>query len=145
MAQTQCYYRISLWSTSLILIVPYLVIHNSGPVPQMQCDNYCNVEPRGYSQCSDDDELPRGYSQCSDDYSQCSVDDEPPRGASQCSVPKSCRRADANVMLLSLGTLKNDPVIMTGDPVHCSQCKVHLSHVSRLETTEEEGQRNWTW
>ena len=67
------------------------------------------------------------------------------RGAPQHSVPKSCRRADANVMLLSLGTLKNDPVIMTGDPVHCSQCKVHLSHVSRLETAEEEGQRNWTW
>ena len=61
------------------------------------------------------------------------------------SMPKSYRRADANVILLSLGTLKNDPVIMTGDPVHCSQCKVHLSHVSRLETAEEEGQRNWTW
>ena len=34
------------------------------------------------------------------------------RGAPQHSVPKSCRRANANVMLLSLGTLKNDPVIM---------------------------------
>ncbi|XP_054758753.2 circularly permutated Ras protein 1-like isoform X1 [Lytechinus pictus] len=66
-------------------------------------------------------------------------------GASKVAAPKSYRRADANVILLSLGSLENDPVIMTGDPVRCSnsKCNILLSHVSRLEPVENEEQRNW--
>ncbi|XP_071490582.1 circularly permutated Ras protein 1-like [Diadema antillarum] len=60
------------------------------------------------------------------------------------SAPKSHRRADANVILLSLGSLQKDPVIMTGDPVRCSnsKCQVFLSHISRLEPPEGD-QRTW--
>ena len=29
------------------------------------------------------------------------------------------RKADANIVLLSLGTLEKEPTVMTGDPVHC--------------------------
>lgn len=67
------------------------------------------------------------------------------KGASKVAAPKSYRRADANVILLSLGSLANDPVIMTGDPVRCSKCNILLSHVSRLDPVENEDQRNWIW
>ncbi|XP_030854579.1 circularly permutated Ras protein 1 isoform X1 [Strongylocentrotus purpuratus] len=65
------------------------------------------------------------------------------KGASKVAAPKSYRRADANVILLSLGSLANDPVIMTGDPVRCSKCNILLSHVSRLDPVENEDKRNW--
>lgn len=56
-------------------------------------------------------------------------------------------KADANVILLSLGTLEKEPTIMTGDPQSCGQCRATLSQVSVLQKESEGGDddtRTWT-
>ncbi|XP_072031040.1 circularly permutated Ras protein 1-like isoform X2 [Amphiura filiformis] len=58
--------------------------------------------------------------------------------------PEKTSKADANVVLLSLGTLANEPTIMTADPQHCSQCKATLSHVSVLQGAEGADTKTWT-
>ncbi|XP_033628507.1 circularly permutated Ras protein 1-like [Asterias rubens] len=55
------------------------------------------------------------------------------------------RKADANVVLLSLGTLEDEPTVITGDPVHCSKCQSVLSLISHLEVADEGGDGNKQW
>ncbi|KAJ8045691.1 Circularly permutated Ras protein 1 [Holothuria leucospilota] len=46
------------------------------------------------------------------------------------------KKTDGNIILVSLGTLENDPQIMTGDAVECSNCPAILSHVSEVGSGE---------
>ncbi|KAJ8045692.1 Circularly permutated Ras protein 1 [Holothuria leucospilota] len=46
------------------------------------------------------------------------------------------KKTDGNIILVSLGTLENDPQIMTGDAVKCSNCPAILSHVSEVGSGE---------
>ncbi len=58
--------------------------------------------------------------------------------ASEAKKKMAYRKADSNIVLLSLGTLENEPTVMTGDPVHCSKCKSVLSLISHLEAADED-------
>ncbi|XP_038074150.1 circularly permutated Ras protein 1-like [Patiria miniata] len=55
------------------------------------------------------------------------------------------RKADSNIVLLPLGTLENEPTVVTGDPIHCSECQSVLSHVSKLDQAEADGDSNRKW
>ncbi|XP_077998423.1 circularly permutated Ras protein 1-like isoform X2 [Glandiceps talaboti] len=46
-------------------------------------------------------------------------------------------KGDSNVLVLSLGTLENEPEVVTGDPVFCKQCQAILSAMSELKASEE--------
>lgn len=60
--------------------------------------------------------------------------------------PEKVAKADANVVLLSLGTVEKEPTIMTADPQHCAQCQATLSHVSVLQNVEGEADtKTWIW
>ncbi|KAL8583825.1 hypothetical protein ACOMHN_040294 [Nucella lapillus] len=52
------------------------------------------------------------------------------------------RKTDGNVVLISLGQLAEDPDLVTGDPVRCTQCDVVLSSTSTL-TPQDGGKRMW--
>ena len=53
------------------------------------------------------------------------------------------RKADANVILLKMAILEDEPNIVTGDPVTCNGCEAILSNISLLE--KEGDQSTWTW
>ncbi|PIK43197.1 putative circularly permutated Ras protein 1 [Apostichopus japonicus] len=55
------------------------------------------------------------------------------------------KRADGNVILVSLGTLENDPKIMTGDAVSCCKCPAILSHVSTVTPSSSGDTSKQTW
>ncbi|XP_071833023.1 circularly permutated Ras protein 1-like [Apostichopus japonicus] len=55
------------------------------------------------------------------------------------------RRADGNVILVSLGTLENDPKIMTGDAVSCCKCPAILSHISTVTPSSSGDTSKQTW
>ncbi|PIK41859.1 putative circularly permutated Ras protein 1-like isoform X2 [Apostichopus japonicus] len=81
-------------------------------------------------------------------------EDQPPR-VSPSKVPSrrrsakikshKTRRADGNVILVSLGTLENDPKIMTGDAVSCCKCPAILSHVSTITPSSSGDTSSQTW
>ncbi|PIK56321.1 putative circularly permutated Ras protein 1 [Apostichopus japonicus] len=54
-------------------------------------------------------------------------------------------RADGNVILVSLGTLENDPKIMTGDAVSCCKCPAILSHISTVTPSSSGDTSKQTW
>ena len=58
---------------------------------------------------------------------------------------KKVRKADANVMLLKMEILEEDPNIVTGDPIHCQQCVAILSSTSMLEKEEQGDKFTWPW
>ncbi|XP_022105296.1 circularly permutated Ras protein 1-like [Acanthaster planci] len=55
------------------------------------------------------------------------------------------RKADSNIVLLPLGNLANEPTVVTGDPVLCGECQSVLSHISKLDHTEAEGDGTRKW
>ena len=58
---------------------------------------------------------------------------------------KRVKKADANVLLLRMNILEDDPQIVTGDPVHCAGCDAILSSTSTLERAEGEQHSIWIW
>ena len=58
---------------------------------------------------------------------------------------KRVKKADANVLLLRMNILEDDPQIVTGDPVHCAGCDAILSSTSTLERAEGEQHSPWIW
>lgn len=58
------------------------------------------------------------------------------------------RRADTNVVAISLGTLAQDAFMETGDPIRCKQCRAYFSALSQstpnLEAEHPDTIRNWT-
>ncbi|XP_071833030.1 circularly permutated Ras protein 1-like isoform X2 [Apostichopus japonicus] len=76
-------------------------------------------------------------------------EDQPPRVPSRRRSAKikshKTRRADGNVILVSLGTLENDPKIMTGDAVSCCKCPAILSHVSTITPSSSGDTSTQTW
>ncbi|XP_071839226.1 circularly permutated Ras protein 1-like [Apostichopus japonicus] len=54
-------------------------------------------------------------------------------------------RADGNVILVSLGTLENDPKIMTGNAVSCCKCPAILSHISTVTPSSSGDTSKQTW
>lgn len=60
-------------------------------------------------------------------------------------MKKKVRKANANVMLLKMDILEEEPNIVTGDPTHCKGCDAILSATSVLEKPEEATHSSWTW
>ena len=76
-------------------------------------------------------------------------DDEEEAGPSS-PKPKSThvaqqRKADGNVVLLSLGKLAEEPNLVTGDPLRCCQCEAVLSSTSKLTQQPDDHKKTWTW
>ncbi|KAL4239000.1 hypothetical protein ACF0H5_003704 [Mactra antiquata] len=57
---------------------------------------------------------------------------------------KKMKKASANVMLLKMDILEDEPNVVTGDPTHCKQCDAILSSISVLEKEEQGEQSTWT-
>ncbi|KAJ8309347.1 hypothetical protein KUTeg_014221 [Tegillarca granosa] len=56
---------------------------------------------------------------------------------------KKCKKADTNVIMVSLGSLEDTVKIGTGDPIMCTKCQAVLSCMSK---TEQNGDKlNWKW
>ncbi|KAH3859158.1 circularly permutated Ras protein 1-like [Dreissena polymorpha] len=56
---------------------------------------------------------------------------------------KKVRKADANVLLLKMDILENEPQVVTGDPTYCKSCRAILSSTSTLEKPEGSDQSTW--
>ena len=54
-----------------------------------------------------------------------------------------CPKADANVIVVSMGMLEEAPSIMTGEAFFCSECQVALTSISTLQT--ETDLKTWIW
>ena len=64
------------------------------------------------------------------------------------SKPKKMKKlkvsmATGNVVVVSMETLGNDALIMTGDAVICTGCQGALSVLSKL--TQSDDKKRWTW
>ncbi len=53
-------------------------------------------------------------------------------------------KANANVVVISMGSLSKETTMMTGDAVFCHGCQAIISVVSALVDTED-GKKSWTW
>lgn len=53
------------------------------------------------------------------------------------------RKANSNVMVLTLGHLEQDVPLMTGDAIKCSKCPAVLSYLSKVKTKRDE--HFWLW
>jgi hypothetical protein len=62
---------------------------------------------------------------------------------------KKQRKEDANVVMLNMGRLGEEPVLITGDPVTCRQCQAVLSSTSVLSPQQakggDAGKKMWKW
>ncbi|WAR18290.1 CPAS1-like protein [Mya arenaria] len=63
-------------------------------------------------------------------------DDESPSRSSGVKQRKKVRKADANVLLLKMDILEEEPRVVTGDPIHCAGCDAILSAISVIEKPE---------
>ncbi|GAM18137.1 hypothetical protein SAMD00019534_013120 [Acytostelium subglobosum LB1] len=46
---------------------------------------------------------------------------------------KRVRKTTINVLNIKLGTLSNNPIVATGDPLHCAGCKVIFSNINNFK------------
>lgn len=56
---------------------------------------------------------------------------------------RKVKKADANVLMLKMEILEEEPNIVTGDPVQCKECQAILSSISSLEREGEHS--TWVW
>ncbi|KAL6079565.1 Circularly permutated Ras protein 1 [Balamuthia mandrillaris] len=54
-------------------------------------------------------------------------------------VKKKVRKADTNVVQISLATLAEKAQLLTGDPIFCKSCCAALNHLSKITTTAKTG------
>ena len=54
-----------------------------------------------------------------------------------------CKKQDGNIVHVALGELAEEPILVTGDPVRCSQCAAVLCRTSTI--TGEGDHRIWKW
>ncbi|XP_052769776.1 circularly permutated Ras protein 1-like isoform X2 [Mya arenaria] len=70
-------------------------------------------------------------------------DDESPSRSSGVKQRKKVRKADANVLLLKMDILEEEPRVVTGDPIHCAGCDAILSAISVIEKPEGADHSSW--
>ncbi|XP_052769779.1 circularly permutated Ras protein 1-like [Mya arenaria] len=70
-------------------------------------------------------------------------DDDSPASSSGVKQRKKVRKADANVLLLKMDILEEEPRVVTGDPVHCAGCDAILSAISVIEKPEGADHSSW--
>ncbi|KAL3873143.1 hypothetical protein ACJMK2_036297 [Sinanodonta woodiana] len=62
---------------------------------------------------------------------------EPEKKESRKTQTEKVKKADTNVVMLSMSMLEDEPNIVTGDPQKCSGCQAILSSISKLEPAGE--------
>ena len=72
-----------------------------------------------------------------------SVDDSSQQVSSKQVKKVKEQKTDANVVLISLRNLENEPNLITGDPIMCIQCRAVVTSTARLEFNG--GRASWTW